>query len=300
MKILVLENDPKELVVIQRALNSNKHILIPIFSSEQAWQYIQAGDVHFLLGNWDTSDLKRTEFLQRVRSAKLPGSLYILLTTSRDIEEDPALTGADDVLQRPYKSQELKNRVMIAERIVSLSSKLASARTQLENQALYDGLTGFMNRTAFLRQAAGEIERARRASVPLSVIAVDIENFRAIAEGFGVETAQDVLRVTAQSIREKSRPYDSVGHWVGDEFVILVVGVIGADAEKMAERIVSSARSVVVTGDQPPVNVKISAGVVSLARVATNTEIEALVQQARQSMLRAKEAGGSQVFLSYA
>lgn len=300
MKILVLENDPKELVLIQRALNSNKHILLPIFSSEQAWQFIQAGDVHFLLGNWDTSDLKHTEFLQRVRAAKLPGTLYILLTTSKDPEEDPALAGADDVLQRPYKSAELKNRVSIAERIVSLAGKLASARTQLESQAIYDGLTGFMNHAAFVKQSNGEIERARRGSVPLSVIAVDIENLRDIAERFGVETAKDVLRVTSQSIREKSRPYDCVGHWVGDEFVILVVGVIGADAEKMAGRIVAGARSVVVTGDQPPVNVKISAGVVSLARVAGTTEIEMLIQQARQSMLRAKEAGGSQVFLSYA
>jgi diguanylate cyclase (GGDEF)-like protein len=47
----------------------------------------------------------------------------------------------------------------------------------------------------------------------------------------------DVLEVVAKSIREKSRPYDCIGRWTGDEFVLALPGVIGADAEKIAERV---------------------------------------------------------------
>ncbi|NTV54329.1 MAG: diguanylate cyclase [Syntrophaceae bacterium] len=94
-----------------------------------------------------------------------------------------------------------------------------------------------MNRAAFLRQSAAELERARRASLPLSLISLDIDKFKSINDSFGSQSGDDVLRIVAQIIREKSRPYDCIGRWMGDEFVILVNGVIGVDAEKIAERI---------------------------------------------------------------
>ncbi len=300
MKILVLENDPKELVLIQKALSGNRNILIPIFSSDQAWQFIQAGDVHFLIGNWDTSDLKATGFIRRVRAAKLPFPLYILLTSSMEPEQDAGLAEADDVIVRPYRPRDLKNRVAMAERIVSLSTNLASARTQLESQAVFDPVTGFMNRTAFLRQATGELERSRRASVPLSMIALEIENFKLIHDKFGTPTANDVLNVAAQAIREKSRPYDCIGRWTGNEFILLIVGVIGADAEKITERIISGMRGIrVEVANQDPLSVRISAGVASVARVSADLEVEILVEKARQATLRAKESGGNQVYLVY-
>ncbi len=147
------------------------------------------------------------------------------------------------------------------ERIISLASNLAVARDQLENQALFDTLTGFLNRAAFLKQSAGELERARRASMPLSLIALDIDNFKVINDTFGVELGDEVLKVVAQAIREKSRPYDCIGRWAGDEFVLMLAGVIGADAEKVADRIIAGVRGTrIEVENEAPLNVKISAG----------------------------------------
>src|SRR5258706_9057042 len=115
MKILVLESDPKEFIVIQQALGENRHSLMQISSSEQAWVPVQNGETRFLIANWDTSDIKQTQFIPRVRGAKLPNPLYILLTTSTNTENDLAPTQADDMLHKPYKAQELKNRVAMAE-----------------------------------------------------------------------------------------------------------------------------------------------------------------------------------------
>jgi two-component system, cell cycle response regulator len=300
MKILVLENDPKELALIQQALNNYKTNLVSLVSSEQAWPYIQSGEACFVIANWETSDLHHMQFIPRVRAMKLEPPLYILLTTSRSMDDNLMPSDADDIIQRPFKAQDLKNRVGMAVRIISLAGNLASARVQLENQAAFDGLTGFMNNVAFLRQSMGELERARRAFLPMSLIALDIDNIKTINEKYSVESGEEILRVVAQCIREKSRPYDCLGRWAGDTFLIMLSGVIGADAEKVADRIIAGVRGTRIEfQNEAPLNVMISAGIASVARVTTSTEVEPLIQQALQAMTRAKEAGGNQVFLIY-
>jgi diguanylate cyclase (GGDEF)-like protein len=300
MKILVLENDPQEFASIQRTLNKDRYSLVSITSSEQAWMAIESGESRFLIANWDTSDIKKTQFIPRVRAVKSPTPLYILLLTSSSAEEILPTVQTDDVLQKPYKTIDLKNHVMMGERIVLLTANLAMAREQLATQAMFDSLTGFMNRAAFLRQAAAEVERARRASIPLSLISLDIDKFKSINDSFGSPTGDEVLRIVAQIIREKSRPYDCIGRWMGDEFVILVNGVIGVDAEKIAERIIVGVRAArIEVGNSAPLNVKMSAGIASVSRITASTEVEPLIEQSRQALTRAKEAGGNQVFLAY-
>ncbi len=300
MKILVLENDLKELALIQNALGSNKYTLFNITSIEQAWVPVEAGEVRFLIANWDTSDIKKAQFISRVRAAKLAHPVYILITSGKPMDDDLTSIQADDVLNRPFKANDLKNRVAMAERILSLAGNLAMARDQLESHALFEPMTGFMNQSAFLRQSSAEMERARRASLPVSLIALDIDNFKTINDTFGAATGDDVLRVVSQAIREKSRPYDCIGRWSGDEFVILVTGVIGADAEKIADRIIAGVRGTrIEVPNEAPLYVKISAGIASAARITASAEVEPLIERSQQAVTRAKEAGGNQVFLIY-
>lgn len=298
MNILVLENDTKELTIIQQTL-SVKHNLIPVSTSEQAWEYIQAGEARFLIASWDTSDIKKSQFINRVRGSTLSQSVYILLITSKSEDELPP-SGMDDTIQRPIKMTDLKTRVTIAERIISLTNSLTVAREQLESQAVFDDLTGFSNRAAFLRQSTGELERSRRASIPLSLIALDIDNFKLINDTYGIQVGDEVLKIISQVLREKSRPYDCIGRWAGDEFVLALPGVIGADAEKISERIIAGVRGTrIAVKKDATLNVKVSAGIASLSRITTSTEISSVIEQARQAMSRAKESGGNQIFLIY-
>jgi diguanylate cyclase (GGDEF)-like protein len=300
MKILVLETNSKELALIEQALSGRRNTLIPITSIEQAWPYIKSGEASFLIANWDTSDLQGTQFISRARAANPSVPFYVLLTTIKSPDVGFESAGMDDVIQRPFNAADLKNRVSMAERILSLTSSLAAARDQLNSQAVFDSLTGFMNRMAFLRQSAAELERSRRASLPISLIALDIDNFKIINDTFGAKTENEVLQVVAQTIRDKSRPYDCIGRWAGDEFVLVLAGVIGADAEKVSERIIAGVRGTrIEVPNEPPLNVKMSAGIASVARISTSTEVERLIETSRQAAARAKEVGGDQIFLAY-
>ncbi len=200
MNILVLEADPKELAAIQKALDGRRNSISTAVSSAQAWGMVQAGGVRFLVVNEDTTDAGTSRFIQHVRDAQSADPIYILLITSRTVEDGP-IYGVDDTLRRPYSAPDLKNRIMIAERIISLTSSLVNAREQLATQAAFDPLTNYMNRAAFMRQAAGELERSRRDSLPLSLIALDIDNFKEINDRFGKKVGDEALKAVANIIR---------------------------------------------------------------------------------------------------
>ncbi|HUH96310.1 MAG TPA: diguanylate cyclase [Anaerolineales bacterium] len=294
MKALILEQNAKERSLIQHVLEKIGHEAILGVDMEQAWQMIEKGEARFIIADGDADDFKKSNLIGRARVAKIMPVYFLVVTAGEGDQAD-----ADDNLHKPLFASELKARIMIGQRFLALGESLSKARQQLENLALYDSLTGLMNRIAFFRSAQGELERARRSSSPLSMIAIDIDRFKSLNATHGVEMGDEVLRIVGQTIREKSRPYDCIGRWTGDEFVIALPGVIGADAEKITERIIKGIDSTSVTLKNDSVIVGVSAGIVSASRISASTEAEPLIEQARQAMMRAKEAGGDQVYLTY-
>ena len=294
MRALILEQNAKERSLIQHVLEKSGHAAILGRDMDEAWQLIEKGEARFIIADGDAEDFKKSNLIGRARAAKILPVYFLILTAA---EEDNA--DADDNLHKPLSASELKARIMIGQRILLLGESLSHARDQLESLALYDSLTGLMNRNAFFRSAQGELERARRSSAPLTVIALDLDRFKSLNAEHGVEMGDEVLRIVAQIIREKCRPYDCIGRWTGDEFVIALPGVIGADAEKVAERIIKGINATNITYKNDAVKVGMSAGIVSASRVSASAETEPLIEQARQAMMRAKESGGDQVYLTY-
>ena len=298
MKILILENDEKEKTALVHTLEHRGHTVVSADSSGQLWNTLQQEDgFEFLIINKDRMEAGDTQLFNRIRTAYPSTLIYILLITVNVSEQEK---DADDILYRPYTDSDLKNRISVAERFISLTNKMVALQRKIENQEAFDGLTGFMNRPAFLRQSAGELERSRRASHSMSVVALDIDNFTIINDRFGKKIGHDVLQVAAESIRDKSRPYDCIGRWAGDEFVLALPGVIGADAEKVALRIMAGIVDTrIEVPNEEPLNVQASAGIASLMRITANTEIEPLILSAREALARAKQQGGNQVYTNY-
>lgn len=303
MKILVLSNDLKERTIIQQLLNHNGHELMTAESSDSAMQLLQEGEIRFVIADRATTDIDARQFVQRIRDAKPPYYIYILLLTANAQDTDitiPRAT-ADDYLHKPIIPIELKSRVHIGERILTLGDSLAMAKDTMERIAMYDPLTGVFNQKAFITFSRGELERARRGQSPLSLIALDINNFTSITEQFGEDIGNDVLTVVAQGIREKSRPYDGVGRYGAETFLIVLPGVIGQDAEKVAERILTGILNTEISlMDGRNLSVQLSAGIVSSVHVTAATEVEFLVEKAVEAMKQAKREGGNQVSTVFA
>ncbi|HKY54162.1 MAG TPA: diguanylate cyclase, partial [Anaerolineales bacterium] len=225
--------------------------------------------------------------------------IYILLIALRvqDTDVTTPRMGADDYLHKPIVPIELKSRVYIGERILALGDNLNQAKGDAKNVAAFDPLTNTLNQTAFLTLSRGELERARRAQSSLSLIALDIDNFKSINDQYGKDIGNDVLTVVSQSIREKSRPYDGVARYEDDMFFLILPGVIGQDAEKIAERILKGVYNISISlMDGTDVNVNLSAGVASAMQITASTEIETLIQKATEAVKQAKREGGNQVY----
>jgi two-component system, cell cycle response regulator len=297
MKILVLDKDMMERTVIQQVLQQHGHEIVSAENSDTAMQLLQEGDIRFVIADRVSTDIDSKQFVKRVRDAKPPYYVYILLLTAKVQETDVAApnTGADDYLQKPLLPLALKSRLQIGERILSLGDHLLEAKDTLQRVAMYDTLTSTLNQKAFLNYARAELERARRGQAEFSLLALDIDNFQLINQKYGENIGNDVLNLIAQAIREKSRPYDGVGRYEADMFLLALPNVIGQDAEKIADRILKDILHTNISLlDGREINVGISAGVVCSTRITAATDIEMLIDQAKEAVSHAKRAGGNQ------
>ena len=302
MKILVLSKDVAERNVIHQVVQLDGHEIISAENSDTAMQFLQEGDIRFVIADRVTTDMEEKQLIRQIRDAKPPYYIYVLLLTSKVEESDITMprSGADDFLHKPIVPIELKSRVQIGERILGLGDHLAQARDTLERVSMFDTLTSTLNQKAFLNFSRGELERARRGQTPLSLIALDIDHFQAINEKYGENIGNDVLSVVAQAIREKSRPYDGVGRYEADMFLIILPAVIGQDAEKIAERIIKGILNTNITLlDGRELKVGVSAGVVSTMRITVATEIDGMIGQAVEAVAHAKREGGNQSHLVF-
>lgn len=295
MRVLILEQSVKERSMIQQVLQAGKHEAILAENAEQGWRSINSGETRFVIADVESSDVIASQFVRRVRSAGLPPVYFLLLTS----HEEPHIE-ADDILHKPFKAAELRTRLAIGQRILTMGDSLSLARDQLENTAMYDPVTGMMNQAAFNKLAKNELERARRASSTLSIIALDIDNFKALNDRYGSEASDRVLKLVAENIRERSRAYDCVGRWTGPEFMIALLNVDAQGAETIARRIVTGLRFMDLRREGISQELSISAGIATAADITESTEVDLLIEQAQQALAHAKGTGGYQVYLTKA
>jgi len=302
MKILVLDKDVKERSVIQQVLQQSGHEIISADDSETAMWILQQGEIRFILADRVTTDIDEKQFIERVRAAKPPYYIYILLIAARVQESDLTAprTGADDYLHKPFSPIELKSRVHIGERILNLGDNLVQAKGTLDNTAMFDTLTNVLNQKAFIALSRGELERARRGQSPFSLIALEIDNFESINSEHGENIGNDVLNVMARAIREKSRPYDGLGRYESNMFLIALPGVIGQDAEKVADRIIKGILNTSISLlDGRELKIGVNAGIVASIRITAATEMDTLLEQVKLAVAQARREGGNRSYMVF-
>jgi len=125
--------------------------------------------------------------------------------------------------------------------LLMLTSKLASVvenarRFELaSSSASTDFLTGLPNARSLAQHLEGEIARANRNGVPLSILVTDLDGFKAVNDMFGHLEGNRVLCAVAKALRDSCREYDYVARLGGDEFVIVLPGLNGADLQARIE-----------------------------------------------------------------
>lgn len=104
----------------------------------------------------------------------------------------------------------------------------------LRSRATVDGLTGLLNRSAFLDLAENELRRLRRTGTTASLILADLDHFKAINDQFGHSAGDSALQAFARACAGTVRSTDLVGRYGGEEFILLLPGVTPDRAQEIA------------------------------------------------------------------
>jgi diguanylate cyclase (GGDEF)-like protein len=155
-----------------------------------------------------------------------------------------------------------------------------------------DSLTGLYNRRCFHDFLDREVARARRYERQLSVIVLDLDNFKLINDRVGHLAGDAVLAAVAERIRSVMRATDIACRVGGDEFGVILPESSRADGERLADRIV---RAVAMSSTDSGGPLRISAGVAELHRTDAAKDV---FERADQALYQAKSEGKARTVAS--
>lgn len=177
-----------------------------------------------------------------------------------------------------------------------LAQQFSQLRMQFEHaraHATQDALTGLQNRRGFFEAGIAELERSKRYGHSLSIIFLDLDNFKQLNDARGHDIGDGALRATAKKLRSVLRSNDLLARLGGDEFAILLPEIGCEAAAETGRKIFVAANSALQ--DYPPVTVSI--GAIHFARV-TKT-FSAIMKMADELMYDVKKSGKNNVNVRY-
>ncbi|MAX53560.1 MAG: GGDEF domain-containing protein [Methylophaga sp.] len=154
--------------------------------------------------------------------------------------------------------------------------------------ALLDDLTNLGNRAAYEKNLQREVERTKRHDTPLSLIVIDIDNFKSINDQFGHSSGDKALKILADMINHSLRSSDMAFRFGGEEFVLLLPETNIHDAEIVAERVRESVSQILSHDGKNSFSFTVSLGV---AQLQTNEEGYHLFERADMALYEAKHTG---------
>jgi diguanylate cyclase (GGDEF)-like protein len=288
VRILIADDDRLSALVLEATLKASGHEVTTVMDGLKAWEVLEGENPPRLaILDWMMPGMDGLEVCRKVRLAGGP-YIYILLLTANTNSEEAVKgfdAGADDYIRKPFNPEELQARLRSGARILE-------AEHRLRVQAMHDALTGVLNRPAILESLSAELNRANRQNAPLSLAMVDLDHFKLVNDTHGHQAGDVVLREAALRMRQVLRPYDLIGRYGGEEFLIVFPGCELPAAAAVAERVRAMiAHEPVDTG---PVQVPVTASL-GVADTRIYKESESLIRAADTALYAAKRAGRNQV-----
>lgn len=180
--------------------------------------------------------------------------------------------------------------------LAGVLSSRAKAWRDLENLASHDGLTGLMNHRRFMEQLKSHWESwRRRPDIPMSLVMLDLDHFKAVNDTYGHPAGDDVLARFAQIVRAELRQTDFAGRIGGEEFCVLLFNCDSHGVVLFAERVRQQVENEVFVHESSQIRITVSLGA-SLFRASDSKPNDAL-ERADQALYKAKQSGRNRLEL---
>ncbi|MGL1932308.1 MAG: diguanylate cyclase [Desulfotalea sp.] len=318
IEILIVDDRPENLLVLESLIDDPGVKLVKANSGDAALAAMFDHDFALVLLDVHMPGMDGYEVAELMRSNKKTRNIPIIFVTAEYQEKAQIFKGYDagavDYLFKPLEPVILKGKIgvfieMFAQKnelkikteeldirlceLEELQQQLEITNEQLKLLSTKDGLTGLSNRRHFDEVYSEEWQRSLRFGWNLSVILIDVDNFKLYNDHFGHLIGDDALKEVAIAlIKGVKRNIDCVARYGGEEFIVILPDTSLAGAEKVAEKIRLNVAECNMEhpGNKPSCTLTVSVGVASMTP-RLGIDSEALIKEADINLYKAKNEG---------
>ncbi|OEU77916.1 MAG: diguanylate cyclase response regulator [Desulfobacterales bacterium C00003060] len=293
MKVLIVEDDQVTRRLLEALLKKWGYEVLSTCEGTEALEELEKPEApNLVISDWMMPGMDGLELCRKIRKTESSGYIYFIIVTARGEKQcvvEGFEAGADDYLIKPFDREELKCRIQIGKRIIDLEHRL----TRL---ASTDALTGALNRRAFTEKVEIEIHRATRENATFSFLLADIDYFKKVNDTFGHQAGDFVLQKFTERLSSCSRPYDFIGRYGGEEFVMCLPGTDVLQARSIAERLRREVEDMSIQPADVSQSIQITASIgVASFRLASKETVDSITMRADEAMYKAKREGRNRV-----
>jgi len=259
LTVLVIEDHPDQRDLLAIVLQREGYRVVTAANGVEALEKLRQETVHIALSDIMMPKMDGFELINKIRNDEGLKNIYLILITARIQEGDRVRgldLGADDYITKPFSFSELLARVRVGSRVVQYQQ-------HLEYQTQIDSLTGLFNRRAFEKKIGDEFERAKRYHHPLSLLILDIDNFKTINDTYGHHGGDTALIRISETLRAKTRQSDFPSRYGGEEFVLILPETDQESALQVATKIQDEIRACVFGTNNKHFSLTVSIGISS-------------------------------------
>jgi two-component system cell cycle response regulator len=296
--ILLVEDDEKDSRLIQCYMHGEPYQIKLATDGKEAISRAQQEKIDLILLDILLPGMDGFEVCYRLKESEQTKNIQIVAITSlqdMDSKIKGIELGADDYLVKPINKQELKVRV---KSLIKKKAYLDGLQNNYElaiNSAITDKLTGLHNHAYFKHFLDFEIRRSLRQKTPLSLLMIDIDDFKHCNDQLGHLAGDQILKEIAGLIKANVREVDSAARYGGEEFAVVLPNTDIKEAANIAERLCQVIRNhIFLSGNSLPTK-KLSVSIGVSSYLSNNETIEELIQKADHTLYKAKNEGKDQV-----
>jgi two-component system cell cycle response regulator len=298
-KVLIVDDDEAIRESMNEFVDMSGYHSLTAASAEEALDMLASEAVDVVITDIMLPGMDGLELTDRIKK-ELDIDVIVMTGYSGDYSYEEAISkGASDFVFKPVRFEELLLRLRRVLKERRLTQERVQMLDKLKRLSITDGLTKLYNSRYFYNQLKAEIDRTARYQRPLSLLLLDIDQFKEYNDSFGHLEGDKVLLRLGQVIRSCLRKMDSAYRYGGEEFTVILPETEGDEAATVAERIRSSvSEEAFFPRDQnEKFTITISIGVTEYIH---DEEIAIFVQRADKAMYLSKQSGRNRVSCLFA
>ncbi len=312
IKVLIADDEEVIRNMLAEHLTDEGFSVVAVPSGEAALEVFRGDPNHMVITDIRMGGMSGVELLEEIM--KLDENALVVIITSHASLDNALATlkaGAYDYIFKPFQDldaiTEIVNRGMekiallsanrlLVEDLEQTSQKIEQSNEKLKELAIRDGLTGLFNHRHFKEVLDRELARAVRYERTLSLIMLDVDNFKDYNDAHGHPAGDEVLKTLADIISIRLRVVDCPARYGGEEFAVLLPETDLDGGKTVADDIRAQVESYPFEGreSQPLGKVTVSLGVAEF-NPDTSSKLSPLLERADEALYRAKNEGRNRV-----